>query len=124
MTEVALLFGLGIALALGIVTGGIAKYKGYNSSIWALFGFLLAIAALPLILLMPPNEDSDAALATPSTKQCPYCAEEIKTAATVCRYCGKDQPTSAVQGSQCRQCLLVNFVEATNCRHCGTALSS
>lgn len=118
--SIGLLIGLLIAALLGIATGGIAKNKGYDPLIWGVFGFALAIVALPVILLMPPQEGSES-LQPASTKQCPYCAEIIKRAAKVCRYCGKDQPANTLQ-NECPQCGLVNFANAEFCRHCEAEL--
>lgn len=117
----ALLIGFLIAIGLGIVTAVIANEKGYSPAVWGLLGFAFAIIALPMILLMPVNGDTAAAIQSGSTKQCPYCAEIIQRAAKVCRYCGKDQPPNTLQ-NKCPQCGLVNFATAEVCRHCETAL--
>ncbi len=32
------------------------------------------------------------------TRTCPFCAERVKSAATVCRFCGKDLPRNTSRG--------------------------
>ena len=73
-----------------------AKGKGRKDA-WAFF--FLSILLSPLIgfiiaLIVKPNyknieEDS---IMSGESKKCPFCAELIKTEATVCRYCGKNLP--------------------------------
>ncbi len=118
MESAVLLIAFVIAIILGVITGGIARKKGYYSLLWGLFGFLLAIVALPLILIMPPQDGSESDVQPELMKQCPYCAEMIKRAAKVCRYCGKDQ----LRSPQCPNCGLVNFEKALECRMCQTEL--
>lgn len=33
-----------------------------------------------------------AVIASPATRPCPFCAEDVKREATVCRFCGRDLP--------------------------------
>jgi hypothetical protein len=79
-----------IGIGLGIITGHIAGQKGYNPWLWGFFGFMAAIIALPVILIMQPKEGytkEDRLLDSGDHVECPECAEIIKARALVCRYC-------------------------------------
>lgn len=52
------------------------------------------------ILSMPdpmlPRQSAQAPAATADTKTCPYCAEEVKVAATRCKHCHSDLPAARI----------------------------
>ena len=73
-------------LVLSIIPPTIARKKGRPAAGW----FFLSLLTTPLIAgtivaCLGPIEGG-------SLRKCPFCAEIIKSEASVCRHCGKDMP--------------------------------
>jgi hypothetical protein len=85
-----------IAGFFGFITGAIAQNKGRNAFVWAIFGFLLFIVALPLILVLPPDTAAieSKQLRSGNARKCPSCSELVKVQAVVCKHCGRDLPAA------------------------------
>lgn len=78
-----------LAVLLGLIPAVIAKNKGYSFGLWWLFGGALFIVALPLALLLKPNQSAiEKKRMEEGYKKCPFCAEMVKLDARVCRYGG------------------------------------
>ena len=78
MEALALLPTLLVAAALGIIPAIVAQKKGRNPLAWWLFGFALALIAIPLVFLV---EDK-------TKKKCRECGEWVRREANKCRFCG------------------------------------
>lgn len=69
----------------------IGKNKGRGTA-GAVAGLLLGPIGIIVALVLQENREKSAeyAIAEGGMKKCPFCAELIKSEASVCRYCGKD----------------------------------
>ncbi len=80
-----------IAVLLGLIPAVIARNKGHDFVRWWVYGALLFIVALPIVLIMKPNQEGLERLQkAEGMRKCPLCAEMIKVDAKVCRHCGRD----------------------------------
>lgn len=83
MSDTAVLLNvIAAGVMLGLVPAVIARRKGHGFVSWWLAGTLIFVVALPLALIIKPNEDT--------RRQCPMCRTWIDTQARVCPQCGRD----------------------------------
>jgi hypothetical protein len=62
---------------LSLIPASIARGKGRRFARWWVYGWFLFLIALIHSICI-------------KGRRCPYCAEQIRSEATVCRFCGRD----------------------------------
>ncbi len=80
----ALMFGGGLIFAVSIWES--LKMAMRFTSTDLLLGIVTAVA----FAILAQEVTGISNRATPETRQCPHCAEQIKTEATVCKHCGRE----------------------------------
>ena len=66
----------------GIIAGMLAHKKGRDPFAWGIFGFALALLAIPMLLILDP--------ANADKKRCQWCSEWVKKEAKWCVHCWRE----------------------------------
>ena len=83
-----------IWLLFGGTAAAIAGSKGHSVVAWLLLGFLFGPFALIIIAVKPKDESRQlrAGFQSGELRNCPYCAEPIRSEASKCKHCGSSVP--------------------------------
>ena len=81
-------------LFFGFFSKNISEDKGRSPTEGFLIGFFLGVIGIIIVALLPANEAaiSQSKLDDGTSKECPYCAEIIKSEALICKFCGRELP--------------------------------
>jgi len=71
------------AVILGLIPAAIASKKGGSFMLWWLCGAMLFIVALPMAIIMKPQDK----LSVTGLRKCPECAEYVQAEAKICKHC-------------------------------------
>ena len=93
-------YAIVIWLLFGIVSAVAASTKGRGGCGWFVLGVLLGPFGLILALVVSPDQQviETKSLQSGTMKRCPFCAELIRSSATICRFCGKEPSESRKPG--------------------------
>lgn len=80
-----------VATLLAAIPAGIANARGREPTVWFIYGLLLfPVALVHSACLWPTRQARDAQARAAGDKQCPECAEFVRSRARVCQWCGAD----------------------------------